>query len=75
MSVKNIVQDMLGSKPKQKIERSKHTIYVDDRQYRIFMEVCKVNNSTPSEIIDKLIFSFLEETEKLTGEDILPKAE
>lgn len=67
MSLKDIAHEMIAAKDDKPVKMSKHTIYVNDQQYCRFIEVCKQYNKKPSEIIDKLIESYLEEVDKVVG--------
>lgn len=70
MSLKDIAHEMVKGSVEEKVKRSKHSIYVDDAQYYRFTEICKKYNKTPSEIIDRLIESYLAEVDAVTGGDV-----
>lgn len=69
MSLRDIANEMIAEKDEKPVKRSKHTIYVNDAQYAEFIKVCERFNKKPSEIIDRLIASYLDELASILPPD------
>jgi hypothetical protein len=63
--IKKIAEEVMNKPKPEKVTREKHTIYVNARQYKRFMEHCKDHGKTPSEVVDLLIESYLAEADTM----------
>lgn len=67
MSLKDIAKRVMEEATEKPQKKSKHTFYLIDAQYVEFLQSCTKYGKKPSDVIDQLIASYLEEVRALEG--------